>query len=156
MSTETDSYFNDHEKELLQEYQKDQECQKMYMRTDILADFYLMHIGAWKYLKKGIWKDRIRDYFELPDSPFDEAEFSKGCEQILDWKGFNEKTPFRLSTCAMENLMRNFHFEMIEQKAIAQDSESILDELLYEHLLVKSRISIYNLVYSEWVQNLVL
>jgi hypothetical protein len=129
------------------EYLKDQECLKMYMRADIPADFYLMHLNAWKYLKKGDAKCRIKDYFEISDSPFDEAEFKKGCEQILEWWGLNEKNPFRLSISSMNNLMLNFYFQMIEQKAIAQDSDSILDHLIYEHQIDKSKIVLYNLVH---------
>jgi len=136
----------------MKEYHKDQECQKNYMRVDIPVEFHLMHIRAWKYLKKGVWDNQIKDYIEMPDAPFyDEVEFRKGCEQMLEWQGFDINNPFRLSICSMDNLMQNFYFQKIEQEMIkyktkANGSYDILDRLFYFHRLVDSRITIYNLV----------
>lgn len=141
-----DSDLDDFDEEFLKEYQKDQDVRKMYMRTDLPLGFYLMHLGAWGYLKKGVWKYQIKDFFEIPDSPFLEKDFKKGCAQIAECCGYDKKTPFRLSIISMDNLMLNFHFQKIEQKAIAQDSESILDYLVYDHQILESRIILYNLV----------
>ena len=90
---------------------------KLYIHLDAPSDYIcFLHFQAWKYLQKGAVENRIKDYFEVPDSPFDEGEFRKGCEQMLEWCGYHQKNPFQLSISSMDNLMQNFHFQMIEQK----------------------------------------
>ena len=144
MSLENESGSNcDGFRERIIEYKKLPKCKYTPPK------YSYIHYKAWLYLKLGVAEYQRTDYFGIPDSTFDYEEIKIGCEQIMKCAGYDKKKPFQLSIGNMNDLMAIFHFRMINQKADFVSSEHILDSLIFEHVIDKSQIILFNLVHQK-------
>ena len=90
--------------------------------------FGYIHSKAWKFLKRGAEIYQKNDPCGMPGPDFNIDEIKKGCEQIIQCRGYEIENPLQLSISGMNDLMATFHFRMVSQKG--QDKENIISWII--------------------------
>ena len=98
-------------------------------------------------MKKGVEEYRSDDALNMPESDFDLEGIKKGCEQLIQCRGFEIDKPLGLGVFCLSDMMMTFHFRKVERQSIHQENDDILDKLVYQHVIHDSTIVLYNLVH---------
>ena len=105
------------------------------------ANFFILD-GPKSYSKK--------DALGLPDDSFSKNDLmliNIGCKQIIKGVGLTMDKPLKnLGINGCHKLFQLFHYKFLDQKAYRNDDGSFLDEMTFEHIVNKKRVTYYNLV----------
>ena len=110
-----------------------------------------LHEKARMFVLVGEKKYRKMDFFNQPDEHLTAEEIDiirQGCLQILEGKGLTEQQPLQnLGVWGFRALMEFFHFEPVErtsQSITLNESDGILDQITFKHLMEDSQITYFN------------
>gem|GEM_PF-2779302 len=107
------------------------------------------------YLKIGPEKYRKADFFDLPDADLSQQtldDIASCFKQFMQGKGFDRDHPIeRIGVSSFYDAMRTLHFTCVRQGLLSgTDDDVFLDEILFEHMVNKSRITLFNKVVHDW------
>ncbi len=92
---------------------------------------------------------RRQDAFRMPDAKWDEEtleEIESCYRQLADGKGFKSEYPIEsVSVEGFYAAMSTLHFQVVSHAAFLIDGgEGMIDEMLFEHLVDKRQITLFN------------
>jgi hypothetical protein len=104
-----------------------------------------------RYLKHGPEIYRKSDTLEMPSEDWNEQilqEIEACFRQFLDGKGYKMDNPVRnISVVGFYAATETLHFQVIEQAGcMGADGNGILDDMLFEHVVDKETINLFNSV----------
>jgi len=103
-----------------------------------------------RYLRLGPDTYRKADYFGMPDAECDEEtlrEIESCFRQFLNYKGYLEANPIEnVSISGFYAAMRTLHFEEEQRASFHSDLGVVLDSMLFEHVVDKRSIRLFNKV----------
>ena len=104
-----------------------------------------------RYLKHGPDIYRKSDALEMPSEDWDEEicqEIESCFRQFLDGKGYKRDNPVRnVTVVGFYAATEALHFQVIEQAGcMGADGNGILDDMLFEHVVDKETIKLFNSV----------
>lgn len=103
------------------------------------------------YFRLGRDVYRKADYFGMPSAEWDEEKLNEmeSCfHQFADQKGYRKDNPVEnVSVEGFYAATRTLHFSVIEQAAtFNRDDHTALDDMLFEHVVTKDTVRLYNKV----------
>lgn len=101
------------------------------------------------YLEMGPEQYAEQDALEEPSFEMDDelaAAIRAGCDQLVAGRGFSRSAPLTgVGVQGLYVLLQIFHFERVAQRTHEHD-EGMLDELQFEHAIMETDVTLYNLV----------
>ena len=118
----------------------------------ILNQFPYIFTKAELYLKIGPDNYRKEDFFEQPPLNLDTVDMESirnGCEQIIEGRGFDYKTPLQgLGVSGFYRLMELFHFQFESRKTkysfIYEEEKGALDIMTFTHQMDDRKATLFH------------
>ena len=118
----------------------------------ILNQFPYIFTKAELYLKIGLDNYRKEDFFEQPPLNLDTVDMESirnGCEQIIEGRGFDYKTPLQgLGVSGFYRLMELFHFQFESRKTkysfIYEEEKGALDIMTFTHQMDDRKATLFH------------
>ncbi len=107
------------------------------------------------YLKIGPEKYRKADFFGLPDDDLDPQtldDITSCFQQFMQGNGFDRDHPIEhIGVSSFYAAMRTLHFTCVRQGALSGADDGVfLDAIVFEHMVDKGRIELFNKVVYNW------
>jgi hypothetical protein len=118
----------------------------------ILNQFPYIFTKAELYLKIGPDKYRKEDFFQQPPLNLDTVDMESiryGCEQIIEGRGFDHKTPLQgLGVSGFYRLMELFHFQFESRKTKYsfkyEEEKGALDIMTFTHQMDDRKATLFH------------
>jgi hypothetical protein len=102
----------------------------------------LIDLGILKYLEQDAVKMSSKDWNHEVESTIRD-----GCNQLINGRGINLENPLEnLGIQGCYNLFSLLHFEPVIQKTRFSKKREIIDEIIFEHKIIREQIKIFNKV----------
>jgi hypothetical protein len=118
----------------------------------ILNQFPYIFTKAELYIKIGPDNYRKEDFFQQPPLKLDTTDMESiryGCEQIIEGRGFDHKTPlYGLGVSGFYRLMELFHFQFESRKTkysfIHEEEKGALDIMTFTHQMDDRKATLFH------------
>jgi len=118
----------------------------------ILNQFPYIFTKAELYIKIGPDNYRKEDFFQQPPLKLDTTDMESiryGCEQIIEGRGFDHKTPlYGLGVSGFYRLMELFHFQFESRKTkysfIYEEEKGALDIMTFTHQMDDRKATLFH------------